>query len=170
MKTVIIFKSKTGFTERYAEWIKAEIDAELVPYKKRKRVELEKYDMVIFGSRFHMGMISGIGWFKKQLPRLAGKKTVVFATGASPSEAEELKNAYLQNFTAEEYRMIKPFYFRSGLSYEKMGALDKFLMAGFRSMLKKTEGENSEAYKTVAASHDVCSKELIKPLLEYVNS
>lgn len=153
MKTVIIYNTRTGFTGRYAGWIKTAVNAELVPYNKRKRIDFDKYDTVIFGSRFHMGMISGIGWFKKQLPRLAGKKLIVFATGASPEESEDL-----QNFTKEEYGMIKPFYFRSGLSYEKMGPLDKFLMAGFRSMLKKTEGENSEAYKNVSVSQDFCSK------------
>lgn len=170
MKTVIIYKTKTGFTKRYAEWIKTALNAELVAFNKRKKVNLGSYDTVIFGSGMHMGMISGVKWFKKQLPRLDRKKLIVFVTGAAPAESDDLQKSLLQNFTSEEYSRIKTFFMQSGLAYEKMGALDKILMSGFCSMLKKTEGEDSIAYKTVSKSFDVCSKDFIRPLVEYAKS
>ena len=64
--------------------------------------------------------------------------------------------------------MRKVFYLPSGLNYEKMGAVDRAMMAMFRSLMKKKEGEDSEAYRAVSASYDISSKEYLKPLLQYL--
>lgn len=170
MKTIIIYHSKTGFTKRYAEWIQEQLNAELIPFKEKGKIVLNEYDNIIFGGGFHAGMILGAAWVKNQLPLLnKNQKVVVFATGATPPEAEDVPKALAQNFTESESKRIKTFYFQSGLNYEKMGLFDKLLMKGFRSMLKKTEGE-SEAYKMVQSSYDASSREQIAPLIAYLNS
>lgn len=51
---------------------------------------------------------------------------------------------------------------------KKMGAVDRAMMAMFRSLMKKKEGEDSEAYRAVSASYDISSKEYLKPLLQYL--
>lgn len=166
MKTLVLYKSKTGFTKRYAEWIAQALSADLVPYEKRKQYVLDEYDTVLYGGGFHAGLIGGIGWFKKQLPSLSDKKVVVFATGASPAESEEVPKALAQNFTGDERDRIDVFYLQSGLCYEKMGAIDKLFMKVFRSMLKKAEGEQSEAYRMVQCSYDISSKDFIQPVVD----
>lgn len=166
-KILVVYKSKTGFTERFAQWIGEELPAELVPYKQRKSVCLDEYDTVIFGGGFHAGMIGGVKWLKEKLPQLKDKSVVVFATGATPSNAPDVKKAIDQNFTDEEREKIKIFYMQSGLCYEKMGTADKLMMAVFRNMVKKTEGENSETYKMIQQSYDYSSKDSIRPLVEY---
>ena len=169
MKILIIYKSKTGFTKKYAEWIREETDAEIIPFKRKNKVSLNFYDTIIFGAPFHAGKISGLNWLKKKLPELKNKKIIVFATGASPAQDEEIKKAFSVNFDEEDLKKIKPFYFQSGLNYEKMGGMDKLLMKIYAFMLKKTEGE-SEAYKMIRHSYDISSKELIIPLTEYIRS
>lgn len=166
-KVLIVYKSTTGFTERFAQWIGKELSAELVPYKQRKSVCFEKYDVIIFGGGFHAGMINGLKWLKKELPQLKDKSVIVFATGATPSNAPDVQKAIKQNFTDEEREKIKVFYMQSGLCYEKMGVGDKLMMAVFRKMVKKTEGEESETYKMIQQSYDCSSKNSIYPLVEY---
>lgn len=169
MKAVIIYKSKTGFTKKYAEWIADELKADMVPYEKRQQIDFTAYDTVIYGGGFHAGMISGLPWFKNQLSLLDGKKLVVFATGATPADSEEVPKAFAQNFTEDEQKRIQTFYMQSGLCYEKMSLGAKLMMAVFRFMLKKTQGDESEAYKMVQKSYDISSEKYILPLIEYLN-
>ncbi len=167
MKTLLVYKSKTGFTERYAHWIAEEIHCDVFPYAKRGSIHWKDYDTVMFGGGFYAGKLAGLSWLKKQAPSLAGKHVIVFATGATPSGTEAAKTALAQNLAGFQGELPRAFYFQSGLNYEKMSALDKAMMRVFRAMLKRTEGE-SQAYDMVRASFDQSSREQIRPLLRYV--
>lgn len=37
VNTLIIYKSKTGFTKRYATWIAEELHADLIPFEKKTK-------------------------------------------------------------------------------------------------------------------------------------
>lgn len=167
MKLVVIYKGKTGFTERYAAWIAEEAGGEAVCWKNRAKVRLRDYDAVVFGGRFHAGSIDGLAWFKKQLPRLEGKKTAVFATGAMPSGSPDIKAALARNIPESEQEALPAFYMPGGLCYEKMGGIDKLMMSVFRRMLQKTQGD-SEAARAVQSSYDLSSREHITPLVEWL--
>lgn len=166
-KAVVIYKSKTGFTKKYAQWIGEELNCVSIPYSEGRRIPLEDYDIIIFGGGLYAGMINGLKWFKQRLPELHGKKVAIFATGATPSGIPDIENALKKNFTEKEWDRGNIFYMQSGLCYEKMNIADKLLMAAFRKMLKKTEGEDSEMYRMVQQSYDYSSKDAILPLTEY---
>lgn len=168
-KTIVIYKSKTGFTERYAQWICEELGCEKVAYRDKESVCFDDYETIIFGSGFHAGQISGLKWFLKNISKLEEKTNIVFATGATPPNVPDVQKALRQNFSEEEWNKIKVFYIQSGLNYEKMGSADKLMMSIYRKMVKKTEGE-SETYKMIENSYDFTSKESILPLIEYCKS
>ena len=113
-----------------------------------------------------MGKINGLNWLKKQLPKLEGKKLVVLAVGASAADFPDVQNTLNKNFTEEELKKVRTFYVQAGLSYEKMGVKDRFLMAGLRKMLKKQDPD-SEMYKMVLKSFDASSRDFILPLVSY---
>lgn len=98
-------------------------------------------------------------------------RLIVFGTGATPMEAEEIiKGAMDANFTAEEKKKIRTFYFQSGLNYEKMSLKYKIMMKMFTGMMNKkadkTEDEQMMA-EMLAHSYDFSKKEYINKLLEY---
>lgn len=165
-KTLILYESKTGFTEQYARWISLELHAQTLPLKKVKVVHFEDYDTVIFGGGFHGGRINGLKSFLSLLPKLDGKTVVVFATGATPAESPSVEEALQQNFTDEQRKQIRVFYLQSGLCYEKMSLSSKLMMTVFRTMIKRTEGE-SETWKMLQHSYDFSSKKFIRPLVDY---
>lgn len=164
-KTVLVYKSKTGFTRRYAQWIQEELGCEIVPYKDRKKLRLTDYETVIYGGGFFGGSIKGLKWLLEQLPAAGDKRWVVFATGATPPDSPNVEKALRKNFTDSQWEQIKVFYLHSGLCYEKMGLMDKLLMAMFKKMLKKS-GE-TEALENILSSYDGSSRDYIKPLTEY---
>lgn len=166
-KILIIYKSNTGFAEKYATWLSEELQCDLLSYEKKNTIDFSIYDTVIFGAGIYAGSINGIAWFKAKLPELKNHKVVVFATGAMPPDASVVKETLEKNFTPQEAAQIQTFYLHSGLSYEKMPFKHKLMMKMFCKMLKK---KDAEAYETLRASFDHTSRESLKPLLEYVKS
>lgn len=64
-KTAVIYKSKTGFTRKYAQWIAEETGCDLFPYEQREKVDFSRYDTILYGGGFYAGTIGGLKWFKK---------------------------------------------------------------------------------------------------------
>lgn len=50
-RIILIYKSSTGFTKRYAEMIADETSCDLIDHKAATAEMLSEYDTVIFGSR-----------------------------------------------------------------------------------------------------------------------
>ena len=67
MKTIIIYKSRTGFTKRYAQWIAEELTCEIADYSDISKVDLDNFDLIIYGSRVHAGKIDSLNKVKELL-------------------------------------------------------------------------------------------------------
>jgi len=171
MKTIIIYYSKTGFTRQYAQWLAQDIGAECVPYEKRKGIRLDSYDAIVFGGRLRAGAIGGAKWFFRQAAELKEKRLALFFTGAMPPDPEGIQRAVAQNVPAQEQGRIPAFYLWGGLNYEKMGFVDRAMMAGFRKMLaskKAPSPEEQEAAKMVAQSYDKTARGNLRELEAYL--
>ncbi|ABX41379.1 flavodoxin domain-containing protein [Lachnoclostridium phytofermentans] len=172
MKLLVIYKSKTGFTEKYAKWISDELDCPAVSYEDLKTVNISEYDIIIFGSRIHAGRVDGLSKFKKQLEENDNKKLVVFATGATPAAAkDEIENIWKTTFPTEEQLKTPHFYMQAGLSYEKMGVGDCFIMKALAKFLSEKNSKNSVengCEQAIRNSYDISSKEYIDPLISYI--
>ena len=49
-KTAVIYKSKTGFTCKYAQWIAEETGCDLFSYEQREKVDFSRYDTILCGN------------------------------------------------------------------------------------------------------------------------
>lgn len=172
MNIIVIYKSKTGFTEKYAEWIAEELGCTTMPYEGLSTISISECDMVIFGSRTHAGKIDDLKKFKKHFTETSTPKLIVFATGATPANAEDLINEmWKNNFSEEELLAIPHFYMQSGLNYEKMGMGDRMIMKMFAKMMsgkKEKSEEEAEMGEAIQESYDISSKECIVPLVNFV--
>ena len=170
MKQLIIYKSRTGFTKQYSKWICEELHCEMVDYADVKRINLDEYDLVVYGSRIHAGIIDGLNKFRKMMEKKSAK-IILFATGATPNAAvEEIQKIPQQNRIDDSTPF---FYMQSGLCYEKMGVADRTLMKMMSKILEssKNRTEIEDGMKNaISASHDISSKEYIKELVNCVRS
>lgn len=168
MKTLVIYKSRTGFTKRYAQWIAEELGCKAEDYKNLGNIDLNSLDLIIFGSRFHASTIDGL---KKVRKLVDGKncKLVVFATGATPAEeTKTIEEAMRNNFGDSD---IPHFYMQSGLCYEKMSFFDRTLMKMFAKMMSRKKDKSEAEAGMVAAigkSYDSSDRSYITPLIEYI--
>ncbi len=174
MKTLVVYKSKTGFTKKYAELIAQEVSCDMVELKKATAVKMSEYDVVVFGTRFFAGMVDDLKKAKELFEQSGAKKFVVFATGATPNAAEDIVNeVWKNNFTPEEFEAIPHFYMQSGICFEKMPFGEKMMMK-VASLMMKTQKEKDEMgqgfEEALKGSFDISSEEYAKPLVEYLKN
>lgn len=173
MKTIVIYRSKSGFARKYAEWIAEELSADLFDASKASKDDLIGYDTVIYGGGLYAAGINGVKFIKQNLDKLKGKKVIVFATGASPSRDEAIKDVKNKNFTSEEQKHIRFFYLRGGFDYSKLKPIDKILMTFLKWTLKRKKMLTPDE-KGILASYDkpadFTSKKNIDELISYVSS
>ena len=145
MKTIVIYKSKTGFTKKYAEWIAEELSADIFDASKVNINMLNKYDTIVYGGSLYAVGIIGVKLIKKNINKLKDKRLVVFATGASPSRDNDINQIINKNFTVDEQKYIKFFYLRGGFNYKKLNPFDKFLMTLLKWKIKSKKQKELSA-------------------------
>ena len=67
LRTVVIYRSTSGFTKRYAEWIAEELKADLFEARKIDAPKLADYDLIVFGGSLHAVGINGIKLRQREL-------------------------------------------------------------------------------------------------------
>ena len=112
MKSIVIYKSKTGFTKKYAQWIAEDLSADILDVSKVTMSILTSYDTIIYGGSLYAGGIIGVKLIKENINKLKDKKVLVFATGASPAREDVINEVRNKNFTQEEQKYIKFFYLK----------------------------------------------------------
>lgn len=172
MKTVVIYKSKTGFTKRYAEIIARELNCEAVDFKGITVEKMSEFDTIVYGGGLYAGMVNGMKKAKEMFDKSAAKRFVVFATGGTPNNATEaVDEVWKNNFTDEELKTIPHFYMQSGICYEKMPLPEKALMKMMASVLsKKKNKDNFETgfAEAIKESYDISSEAYAKPLIDFL--
>ncbi len=164
-KTIVLYRSKTGFSKRYAEWIAEDLACECRPIKGVKLDDLKDYKLVIYGAGVYAGMISGLGKIKNWMEKSPEKTWIVFATGATPHEEGYEEMLLKTNFRKGESRPAHFYYFLSGINYETMGFFNRVLMKFFSGMSAKKNGRAQTAKQT---SIDLANRHYIANLLSYV--
>ncbi|MCB2293508.1 flavodoxin domain-containing protein [Clostridium algoriphilum] len=172
MKTVVIYKSKTGFSKKYAEWIAEELSSDIFDVSKVNLNMLMTYDTIIYGAGLYAGGINGIKYIIQNLDKLKDKKIAIFATGASPFREEVLSEVRDKNFSPEEQKYIQFFYLRGGFNYSRLNPFNKVIMTLLQWKLKMKK-ELTPDERGMLASYDkpvdFTKKKNIDKLINYVN-
>lgn len=171
MKIIVVYSSKTGFTEKYAKWIAEDLNCVCRPFKEVREAELAEYDCIIYGGWLMASHVSDLVKLRK-MKGLEDKKMVIFAVGSTPMEAEDtIEQIEGMNLAPVESSRIPFFYFEGGINYDKMGFLNKKLLGGLRKSLgKKTDLSHEESLmlKRLEKNYDGTDRTYITPLIERV--
>lgn len=173
MKGVVVYKSKTGYTKTYAEWIAEELQFDLLENARLDSKELLKYDTLIYGGGMYAGGIAGLDLIKKNYELLKDKNIVVWATGSNPGRKEEIDEVWKRQFTPEQLQKIKTYYLRGGFDYTKLSKGNKIVMSMLKVKLKNDKNPSEDVKGLLQAyeqPQDYRQKENILPLTEYVRS
>lgn len=175
MKNIaVVYCSKYGSTERYAQWIAEETGARLYREKECSYRDIADCDTVIFGGAIHAGGILGLKFIQKNLSRLQGKRLFVFAVGLNVDDEENQKQCLEINFK-KKMKDIPCFFFRGAYDPSQITGLDKTLMGVVRKMIagkKPAEitGSEEELLRAIDHGADYVDRSYIRPLIEAVCS
>lgn len=170
-KIVVVYRSKSGFTQKYAEWLAKALDADLRQGKKTKLADILPYDTIIYGGGLYAVGINGIKLITNNYSKLKDKKLVVFCTGASPTRAQVIDEVKNRNFTAEHQQKIKFFMLRGGFDYNKVTGFDKLLINILKSRLKKKKDLTPDERGMLNSYEnpvDFTNEKNIEPILKYL--
>ncbi len=175
-KILVIYKSTTGFTQKYAQLLSEKIPCTLLEYKAVTSQKLTGYDVIVFGTRAHAGRIDGFPKIKRLLAHLTRTQAVLFVTGACPNSAQEvITDFWNQNLTPQEQQTLPHFYLQSGLCYEKMPLPDKLMMRMAAAVMRRQAEQKPEKTpqdqqmaQAITASYDISSPQLLLPLIDYL--
>lgn len=173
MKTLVIYKSKTGYTKTYANWIAEELNCDIKENNGLSLKDIESYDVIIYGGGVYIGKIAGFKLIKNNFEALKNKKIVVWACGADPGASKTIEEFWKNNLTQQQIAQTKHFYLRGGFDYSKLGAMDKFLMRMFKKSLEKEENPSDDTkgfLEVFYQPQNYCDQDKIKPLVDYVKS
>jgi menaquinone-dependent protoporphyrinogen IX oxidase len=173
LRAIVVYRSISGFTKKYAEWIAQELKADLLDAREVSAEKLCMYDVVVFGGSLRAVGINGVKLLKKNMSKLADKKIIVFAVGASPPKEGIVDEIRRNNFSAEEQKNLRLFYLRGGFKFSKLDFPNKVIMVLFRVKLSMTKNKTPDEKGMLAAYSrpiDCTKKENIKSLIEYARS
>lgn len=175
--TVVVYASNYGATERYAEWIAADLSADIFERKQIKLAQLMDYDTIIYGGGLYAGGISGVSLLVKNFEALKDKNIIVFTCGlADPTDEENIKGIHKgidKVFSPSIKENITFFHLRGAIDYSKLNFVHKSMMAMLvKSIGKKEESSLSEEEKQILETYgkqvDFIERINIDPLISFI--
>lgn len=173
MKSIVVYESKYGSTERYAKWIGEELSCKVSKISDVSVDELLNYDNIIFGGWLHAGNIIGLKNIYKDIEKFKHKNLIVFYVGLSIVDDKVYEEVNKNNF--KDIDNIKTFYLRGAFNYKNLTAGDKVMMNMFKMILKKQKeeeiDENTRGMLDAFTNPvDFTQKENINPILDAVKT
>lgn len=148
MKTVIVYSTKYGCSEKCAKLLAEKVDgAELKNVEKNGDLDIFKYDKVIIGGPIYMGMLDKRldKFCKNNEEILKTKKLGIFVCsmfGGKTGE-ETMKKAFSDKL---KNAVVAMEHFGGELNIAKMNFLDRAIT---KMVIKSAENSNTETHKGV---------------------
>jgi len=159
MIKAIVYKTNTGFTQRYAQMLSERLNVTCIDMDSADR-SLNKGDAILFMGCLSAGNINGYKKAEKKFDVRA--VAAVGMTDASQEYTEKLKTA---NNTGD----TPLFYLRGGMDVDKLkGIKKKVLMMVINQMKKAPQSETGDGQQSIIAEHaDFVDAENLKPIIEW---
>ena len=173
-KGIILYRSKYGATAKYAEWLAEETCFDIMQTKEASVEKLRRYDTIVLGGGIYASGIAGIGFLRKHLKQLQGKRLAVFCVGASPYEKKAFEELYAHKFK-DGMKGIPCFYCRGAWNEAGMSLPDRTLCHLLMKSVEKKDRETLEPWERALAdaagkSCDWTERKYLEPLLDFLRS
>ena len=175
MKPIIVYTSKYGSTEKYANWLSEALQCPAKNLKSAKAKEFSAYDTVIYGGGIYAGRIAGFKKFISMLDRARDIELVLFMVGlTNPADEKFYTEMAERNIPAEWKERFHVFPRRGDQLFSKMSGLHRLMMRMPKLMTEKVpEAKRTEDMNEFLANFgkDVIhtSKEQLEPLIQYLH-
>lgn len=143
-RTVVLYASRYGTTERYAREIAQGLGCEAVSVERWKPRRFSDYDTVIYGGSLYASAIRGVKALTKHAALLEGKRLIVFTVGMAAADSPSLEQVRAQNFAPAMRARIAFFHLRGAMDYARLSPLHRLMMAGMHAAVGKMKEPTQE--------------------------
>lgn len=137
MKIIVVYKSKYGYTKKYAQWLAESLGCDIK--ENASLADVMRYDTIIYGGGIYAGRINGAKLITKNLEKLSGKMLALFAVGANVGRPDEIEAFWEKSLDKTVRKQVPHFYLRGGFDYGRLGSMDRFMMDMMKKMLLKKD-------------------------------
>ena len=140
MRTLILYTSQTGSTQKYAEDIASSIGGDVFPSKKFKWKNLKNYDTVVFGGWVRGGKIQGLDDFLSHYDDMEDKNVLIFSSGMSYTNDQTRKEMISANVL--DIYHVRYYQLRGSFDFNKLGTVNKMM---FNMGIKQLSADPNQA-------------------------
>lgn len=138
--TLVLYTSRHGATQRYAERIAEPLDALVKDAAFAKIDQAKTYDAIVLGCCVYAGKIKGLDFFAAHAAELAGKRLVLFTCGlydpALPQVRRELEDQ-IRGRLGDLAEGISVFHLRGGVRWQSLGLIERVMLKAMVAQMKK---------------------------------
>ena len=143
---LVLYTTRHGATQRYAERIAAPMDALVKDAAYAKIADAKTYDAIVVGCCVYAGKLKGLDFLEQHAGELADKRLVVFTCGLYDPAQEDVRaglDAQIEKALGGVRASV--FHLRGALRWKSLGLLERMMMSALASQIrKKTEAERSQ--------------------------
>lgn len=174
MRGIILYQSKYGATQKYAQWLADATGFACVETKKANSNDVLSADVVVLAGGIYASGIAGLSFLKKHKASLQGKRVAVFCVGASPYDEATFQALCAHNFK-DFGRDIPCFYGRGAWKEDAMTWKDRTLCKMLQKAVAKKDPSTYAPWEkalmcAVGQSCDWTDPSYLKPLLAWIQS
>lgn len=169
--TLIIYSSKYGATQSYAEHLALALDAKCLSIKEVKKEDIRRADTLIFGGSVYIGKLSILKKLSRFESLLSNKDVYFFAVGLMDNEEKALPMILKNNPQLSTYGFKKISYFPGVFDIEKTKGFQRLLLNMMSKMLAKKNPLTEDEEALLHAIHhpkDMRDMTLTKTLIDQV--
>ncbi len=142
MKTLIYYKSNTGFTKEYVDLLAPRIECgDVYKVNKIKNKAIKSADNVVFMGPLRNNVIIGLNKFLKHYNKMEGKNIFIFAVGIEPASEEKKENVVMAN--GLELYHVRLYLIPGGFDLERYKGFKKSIMKAIFRIASKKQPELS---------------------------
>lgn len=170
----VLYKSKYGSTERYAQWIAEAVKADCFGVDSIVIDAVTEYDTLVYCGGIYAGRLLGFSLIRKNYNRLKNQKLIVVAVGVTSKKETAVNEIRDRNFHPA-MAAVPLFLLRGGLNYPKMSLIDKTIMFFLVKYLKfrkldQIDDDAKGLVTTFGKSVDFMNKQEIVPVIQAIKT
>jgi len=170
---IVLYNSKFGPTEKYADWLADEFDSDLISTKEADIKDVKQYDIIVLGGDIIEGKIGGMSFIRKNFEELKDKEIVVFAVGATPKDEKNMPD--IVDFNFKDLPESIPCFYCPGKWIDELMTFKDRLMSlllkrtVYRRRNRALQPWESSILHSDGANLEWTSKENLAQVIEYID-
>ncbi len=138
--TLVLYTTKHGETQRYAERIAEPLDALVKDAAYAKAADAKTYDAVVLGCCVYAGKIKGLDFFADHAAELADKRLVLFTCGLYDPQLPDVGKALddqIRTALGDAADNVCIFHLRGSIRWKSLGIVERMMLKALLSAAKK---------------------------------